>query len=256
MNHKQNIINQYQEDIASHLIRDNYQAYFITTMFNMTNHIPDHVEGDILNQIKHIRNCDSSSPILPHLYRNLSDHRFKINRSLNHKIYEKDITPQRLSWIWKQYDIFQTHLVKTLIKNAGRSSKIELYPKTYDFIDVFGSKHGNLVWDDDFSIHLHSIYLIRNEIAEKFEGLMAQEFNPVLWHPKLNGIRRVHGEAIGSQPDDLRNVIEYAGKFAMGIDPLRHKDDLPLSFQYPITDEERLLKRRDAQMIAAHRASA
>lgn len=251
MNHKQKIINQYQEDISSHLLKDDYQAYLITTLFNMTNHPPDHVESDILNQIKHIRKHDSSSPILTHIYRNLSDHRFKINGSLNQKIYEKDITPQRLSWVWKQYDNFQTHLVKTLIKNAGRSSKIEFYPKTYDFIDVFGSKRGNLVWDDDFSIHLHSIYLIKNEIAEKFEGLMAGSFNEILWHPKLSGIRRVHGEAIGSEPDDMANVIEYAGKFALGIDPLRQRDDLPLSFQYPITGEERLLRRRVAQDMAA-----
>ncbi|NDA67738.1 MAG: hypothetical protein EBY09_14040, partial [Verrucomicrobia bacterium] len=58
------------------------------------------------------------------------DHRFKINKSLNRRIYEKDITLQRLTWCWNQYDIFQTHLVKTLINNAGRSSKIELYPRT------------------------------------------------------------------------------------------------------------------------------
>jgi hypothetical protein len=251
MNHKQKVIKQYEENISSHLIEGDYQAYLITTLFNMTNHTPDHVEGDILNHIKHLRKHDPSSPILYHLYQNLSDHRFKINRTLNHRIYEKDITPQRLSWVWKQYDIFQTHLVKTLINNAGRSNKIELYPKTYDFIDVFGSKHGNEIWDDDFSIHLHSIYLIRNEIAEKFEGLVAGQYHEVLWHPKLNGIRAVHGEAIGSEPDDMANVIEYAGKFALGIDPLRQRDDLPLSFQYPITSEERLLKRRDAQMIAA-----
>ncbi|KPF90325.1 hypothetical protein IP81_15600 [Novosphingobium sp. AAP83] len=142
-------------------------------------------------------------------------------------------------------------MVKTLIKNAGRSNKIKLYPKSWDFIDVSGSKRGNHVWDDDFSIHLHSIYLIQNEIAEKFEGLMAGGFNEILWHPKLSGVRRVHGETIGSEPDDMANVIEYASKFAMGIDPLKQRDDLPLSFQFPITGEERLLKRKVAQDIAA-----
>jgi hypothetical protein len=251
MYHKQHIINQYNKNISSYLETGDYRPYLITTMFNMTNHQPDHVEGDLLNRIKHTKKHDRSSCVLPELYRQLSDHRFKINRSLNHRIYEKDITLQRLTWCWNQYDIFQTHLVKTLIKNAGRSSKIELYPRSWDFIDVFGSKRGNHVWDDDFSTHLHSIYLIKHEIAEKFDRMMAGNFNEILWHPKLSGVRRVHGEPIGSEADDMTNVIEYAGKFAMGIDPLRQRNDLPLSFQYPITSEERLLRRRVAQDMAA-----
>lgn len=251
MINKNIIINQYHKNISSYLNEGGYRSYLITTMFNMTNHQPDDMEGDLLNRIKHIRKHDPTSSVLPELYIQLSDHRFKINRSMNYRIYEKDITLQRLTWCWNQYDIFQTHLTKTLINNAGRSNKVELYPRSWDFVDVFGSKHGNLVWDDDFSIHLHSIYLIRNEIAEKFEGLMAGQFNEILWHPKLNGIRAVHGEAVGGEATDLANVIEYAGKFAMGIDPLRQRDDLPLSFQYPITGEERLLRRRVAQDMAA-----
>jgi hypothetical protein len=251
MNKKQQIINAYKSNISSHLETGDYRPYLITTMFNMTTHMPDDVEGYLINRIKHIRKNDPSSSVLPELYRQLSDHRFKINRSLNHKIYEKDITLQRLTWYWKQYDIFQTHLVKTLIKNAGRSNKIELYPKSWDFIDCFGSKHGKLVWDDDFSIHLHSIYLIKNEIAEKFERLMAGQFNEILWHPNLSGVRRVHGELIGSKADDMTNAIDYACKFAMGIGPLSQRDDLPLSFQFPITGEERLLRRKVAQELAA-----
>ena len=251
MNNKHNIINQYNENISSYVETGDYQTYLVTTLFNMTNHVPDDVESDLLNQIKHTKKHNPSSCVLPELYRELSDHRFKINKSLNRRIYEEDITLQRLTWCWNQYDIFQTHLVKTLITNAGRSSKIELYPRTWDFVDVFGSKHGNEVWDDDFSIHLHSIYLIKNEIADKFDRLVAGQFHEILWHPKLNGIRAVHGEAVGCEATDLANVIAYAGKFALGIDPLRRRDDLPLSFQYPITGEERLLKRQHAQFLAA-----
>jgi hypothetical protein len=251
MNKKQQIIDAYQSNISSHLETGDYRSYFITTMFNMTTHIPDDVEGSLINQIKHIKKHDPSSSVLPALYKQLSDYRFKINTSLNHKIYEKDITLKRLNFVWNQYDILQTHIVKTLINNAGRSNKIELYPKTYDFIDCFGSKRGKLVWDDDFSTHTHSIYLIRNEIAEKFERLMDGQFNDILWHPKLNGIRAVHGEAIGSEPDDLANVIAYASKFTMRVDPLKQRDDLPLTNQYPISGFERVMKRQVAQDIAA-----
>ena len=251
MSKKQQIIDAYKSNISSHLETGDYRSYLITTMFNMTNHMPDDLEGYLINRIKHIRKNDKSSSVLPELYKQLSDYRFKINTSLNHKIYEKDITLKRLNFVWNQYDILQTHLVKTLINNAGRSNKIDLYHKTWDFIDCFGSKRGKLVWDDDFSVHTHSIYLLRNEIAGKFERLMDGQFNDILWHPKLNGIRAVHGEAIGGEPDDLANVISYASKSVLRIDPLKQKDDLPLTNQYPISNFERLLKRQDAQMMAA-----
>jgi hypothetical protein len=247
----QQIIDAYKSNISSHLETGDYQSYFITTMFNMTNHMPDDVEGSLINQIKHIKKHNPSSGVLPELYKQLSDYRYKINTSLNHKIYEKDITLKRLNFVWQQYDILQTHLVKTLINNAGRSNKTHLFHKTWDFIDCFGSKHGKLVWDDDFSTHTHSIYLLRNEIAEKFERLMVGQFNDILWHPKLNGIRAVHGEAIGGEPDDLANVVDYASKFVMRVDPLKQRDDLPLTNQYPISGFERVMKRQNAQDIAA-----
>ena len=216
---KQQIIDAYKSNISTHLCTGHYRSYFITTMFNMTTHMTDDVEGSLINQIKHVKKHDPSSSVLPALYKQLSDYRYKINTYLNHKIYEKDITLKRLNFVWNQYDILQTHIVKTLINNAGRSNKIDLYPKTYDFIDYFGSKHGKLVWDDDYSTHLHSIYLVRNEIAEKFERLMDGQFNDILWHPKLNGIRAVHGEGIGGEPEDLANVIDYASKSVLRVDP-------------------------------------
>ena len=132
---KQQIIDAYKSNISSHLETGDYLSYFITTMFNMTTHMPDDVEGSFINQIKHVRKHDPSSSVLPALYKQLSDYRYKINTSLNHKIYEKDITLKRLNFVWNQYDILQTHIVKTLINNAGRSNKIDLFPKTYDFID-------------------------------------------------------------------------------------------------------------------------
>lgn len=248
------IINQYQASISQQINDDGSIPYLVTITFNMINHVPDHIESDLLNRIKHTKKHDPSSPVLPVLYKELSDYRFKVNGGLNRKIYEKDITYQRLSWIWKQYEIFQTHLVKTLINNAGRSSKIELYPRTFDFVDVFGSKHHNHVWDDDGTIHLHNIYLIRPEISEKFEGLVDQEFGPILWHPKLTGIRGVHAEKVGSGSDDPANVIEYAGKTIFGINPLRQRDDLPLINQFPISTGERLLRKRHAQAQAADRS--
>lgn len=251
MHYKQNIINQYNRNVSSLVDTGNYQSYLITTMFNMANHVPDHIESDLLNRIKHLRQNDPTSPVLSELYQQLADHRFKTNLSMNRKIYERDITFKRVSWVWNQYEKFQSHLVQSLIKNASRAGKIELHPLTYDFMDVNGSKHHNHVFDDDGTLHLHSIYLIRNEIAEKFDGLVAGQFNQILWHPNLTGVRAVHGEAIGDEPDDLADTIEYASKFMTGFDPVGLKSDLPLSFQFPLSDAERRQRRSDAQMLHA-----
>lgn len=251
MNHKKSIIEHYQDNISSYLYNGTHMPYLINTSFNMLSHEPDDIESDILNRIKHIRLNDPSTPVLSELYRQLSSHRFKTNQSMNRKIYERDITYKRVSNVWQTYEKFQSHLVQSLVKNAGRSSKIELHPLTFDFMDVNGSKHHNHVWDDDGTLHLHSIYLIRNELAEKFDGLVAEQFMPILWHPNLSGIRAVHGERIGSGPSDLPKTIEYASKFMAGVDPMGWQSDLPLSFQFPLTNAERRQRRSDAQMLDA-----
>ena len=251
MTNQNNIINQYKKNISEHINDNGCYPYFVTTTFNMKNHDPDDVEGDLLNRIKHTKTHDPFSPILSILYKELSDHRFKVNGFINRSIYEKTVTHQRLNWIWNQYDIFQTHLVKSMINNAARSSKIDLFPVTFDYVDVVGSKHGNYLWFEDSAIHLHSIYLIKPEICGKFEWLVDNQFWPILWHPKLNGIRSVHAEKIGSEADDLSNVIEYAAKCVLTINPLKVGHDLPLTNQYPITAQERLMKRQHAQSVAA-----
>jgi hypothetical protein len=251
MNYKQNIINQYKKNISSLTDTGRYQSYLITTTFNMRDHVPDHMESDLLNRIKHLRKNDRSSQVLSELYKQLSDHRFKTNQSLNRGIYEKDIIFNRVSYVWKTYTKFQSHLVQGLVKNAGRSTKIELHPLTYDWMDVNGSKHHNHVWDDDGTLHLHSIYLIRNEISKTFDGLVAEQFMPILWHKNLTGVRAVHGERIGSEPDDLPKAIEYCSKFMAGVDPMGWRSDLPLSHQFPLSNAERRQCRSDAQMLDA-----
>lgn len=249
MNYKHRLIQQYNSHISSLIETGNYRSYMITTTFNMTTHVPDRVESNIISRIKFLKKNDASSPVLSELYKALRNYRFKINSSLNRRIYEKDITFKRVSFVWDQYDKLQSHLTQSLIKNAGRSGKIELHPKTFDFLDVNGSKNNNPVWDDDSTLHLHSIFLIRNEIADKFDGFVDDEFMHVLWHPNLTGIRGVHADAIGSEPENLSKAIEYSSKFTTGFDPLRTKADLALSFQYPISSSERRLRRQHAQAL-------
>ena len=251
MNKKYNIINQYKEKISSYLDTDLYKCHLVTTTFNMVDHVPDYIESDILNRIKHLRKHDASSPVLSGLYKNLSDYRFKINQSLNHRIYEKKLTFKRVSWTWDHYTKLHSHLVQSLVKNATRPNKIDLHPITFDFMDVNGSKHHNHAWDMDGSLHIHSIWLIRNEISEKFDRLAAEQFMPILYHKNLTGIRSIDAKPIGSQRDDLTTAIEYASKLVFGFDPLQTNDDLPLIFQFPLTNDERRQLRFDAQMLAA-----
>jgi hypothetical protein len=103
----------------------------------------------------------------------------------------------------------------------------------------------------DSSLHIHSIWLIRNEISEKFDRLAAEQFMPILYHKNLTGIRSVDAKASGSQRDDLTTAIEYASKLMFAFDPLQTNDDLPLIFQFPLTGDERRQRRSDAQMLAA-----
>jgi hypothetical protein len=217
----------------------------------MVDHVPDHIEGGILNHIKHLRKNDPLSPLLSHLYKNLSDYRFKTNQSLNLRMYEKELWLKRVSWTWDHYTKLHSHLVQSLVKNASRASKIELHIRSYDFMDVNGSKHHNHAWDMDGSLHIHSIWLIRNEISEKFDRLAAEQFMPILYHKNLTGIRSIDAKPIGSQRDDLTTAIEYASKLVFGFDPLQTKDHLPLVFQFPLTNDERRQRRSDAQMLAA-----
>jgi hypothetical protein len=251
MNKKYNIINQYREKISSQLDTGLYKSHFVTTTFNMVDHVPDHIEGGILNHIKHLRKNDPLSPVLSHLYKNLSDYRFKTNQSLNHKIYEKNLIFNRVSGTWKNYAKLHSHLVQSLVKNATRPNKIHLHIRSYDFMDVNGSKHNNHAWDMDGTLHIHSIWLIRNEISEKFDRLAAEQFMPILWHKNLTGIRSIDAKPVGSQRDDLTTAIEYASKLVFGFDPLQTKDHLPLVFQFPLTHDERRQRRSDAQMLAA-----
>ena len=251
MNNKQRIIDQYKENISSYLDTGLYKCHFVTTTFNMVDHDPDHIEGGILNHIKHLRKNDPLSPVLSHLYKNLSDYRFKTNQSLNLKIYEKNLIFNRVSGTWKNYAKLHSHLAQSLVKNASRASKIDLHIRSYDFMDVNGSKHHNHAWDMDGTLHVHSIWLIRNEISEKFDRLAADQFMPILWHKNLTGIRSIDAKAIGTKPDDLPKAIEYASKLVFGFDPLQTNDDLPLIFQFPLTNDERRQSRSDAQMLAA-----
>lgn len=77
MNKKAMFINQYKQNISSHMRTGLYHSYMVTTMFNMKTHEPDHVEGEMLNAIKHLQSTNPSSPVLNVLYRDLMDYRFK-----------------------------------------------------------------------------------------------------------------------------------------------------------------------------------
>ena len=203
----------------------------ITSAFNMVNHIPDETEFQIIKHIDDSLKAKSSNDIMFPLYKTLQNHRYKINIGINRRIYEPKITPRRLDFIWENYTCLYDHLLQFLIKNNDRKSKKPLYPLTFDFVDVHGSKHHNLVFDDDGSVHLHSIYLVRNEIADRFDSLIEQSFMPVLWRPSLTGIRAVHGKPIGSEPGELSTVIEYASKYMTSQSARRIMADMPLYSQ-------------------------
>ena len=236
-------------------INKEFQYYMITTAFNMTTHKPDYIESCIINNIQNALKGGSSESYLLSQYKSLRDHRYRVNTARNRNIYESHITSKRLDFIWLNYDIFYRHLISHLVNNGTRKSKRRFHPSTFDCIDVNGSKFFAPVVDDDGTLHIHSIYLIRNEISDRLDSLIEQHFMPILSHHNLTGIRAVHGKPIGSEPGKLRKVINYNSKFMTSHYARYNLADMSLYSQYPITDEERRQRRRDAQRLQADRTS-
>ena len=239
-----------EDTIRRDIKDDNSKPYLVTTSFYSSSYEPDDVENGLIDRIRKFKNQTGSINIPVDLYNRLSNHRYGRQQKRQSHRYNNTLTPNMLESLWNEYDGLYGHIIQFLIDNANRNSKLHLHPRTYDFVDVNGSKHQNHILDENGTLHIHSIYLVRNEIQEEFERLIAQEFRQILWQPKLNGIRQVHAERIADGPDDLRNVLAYNSKFALGLGRSGDFAELPLFHMFPISSEERGHKRRVARQLA------
>jgi hypothetical protein len=101
MIYNHNTTHQFIENIESFNNDRDYQLYMITSVFNMTNHKPDKLESQIINDIRDSLKANSPNDIMSPLYEHLHNHRFHINKGINRKIYEPYITPKRLDFTWR-----------------------------------------------------------------------------------------------------------------------------------------------------------
>jgi hypothetical protein len=123
---------------------------------------------------------------------------------------------KKTSYIWDHYLKFYKHLIGQLLNHPKR--KKHLHPITLDYIDFPKSKSGNAL-EAIAMPHIHSIYLIDEAIAEKFENMYIQGLDRVLKHTKLDKLATCYVQKINeyegtSGPHQLFNTVKYCSKYA------------------------------------------
>ena len=77
---------------------------------------------------------------------------------------------------FKVTDSLYQHTCSNLIRNYARQSKRHLQPITYDFIDAAGSKSTTITKLETVP-HIHSIVLVDNSIAQKYQNFFSLKLN-------------------------------------------------------------------------------
>lgn len=151
----------------------------------------------------------------------------------------KNQLKRKVEYAFRQYDRVYRHLTSNLMNNF--SKKRHLHPRTFDFIDLPGTRHTSKVNVSEPSVpHIHSVYLLHTETLKLFEDLRSTDFQVIRTHPSLKNIV----ESIDARPiadGTIDRVVNYSSKFARN----RAADDVPLFTMYPITTDEQRT-RRDA----------
>ncbi len=118
--------------------------------------------------------------------------------------------------IFSLCDRLYSHIVSRLISNQNR--KPHLFPLTYNFIDVAGSKYcASSDITHVTSFHLHCIYLVHSAVLVPFERLASEDFkSSVNYRSRKTGeypfsqVESIHCEAI--VPSDVSAVVDYSAK--------------------------------------------
>lgn len=121
----------------------------------------------------------------------------------------------KVDYTWKHYFKFYRHLVGHLIKRPKR--RPDLHPLTCDYIDFPKSSSGKPL-EITAMPHIHSIYLIDEVIADKFEDMCTEGLDRVLKHEKLNklatcDVQKINEYPETSGPHQLFNTIRYSSKY-------------------------------------------
>lgn len=111
---------------------------------------------------------------------------------------------------WNFYHKVYYHLSSSLTNNITR--KPYLFPRTYDFLDIDHTDKSKSVTFTETTIpHIHSIYLVHDDLVKKLEQHIGQQFITITNHKHFVGSTRT----IDARPiiDDLPKVVSYCSKF-------------------------------------------
>ena len=154
---------------------------------------------------------------------------------------------------WNQYSKTYRFILSKLTNNYTKKSY--LYPITYDFFDVSGTRtNPKAAFTENTIPHIHSIYLVHEHTIDKFNHLIDEEFQSVVNHPSLCD----YVQTIDSRPikDDLPQVVSYCSKFYDNHYARSIRDEYNLFNQFPITNSEKKLlakEREDAPFMIINR---
>ena len=121
----------------------------------------------------------------------------------------------KIDYTWKHYFKFYRHLIRQLIKRPKR--RPDLHPLTCDYIDFPKSSLGKPL-EVTAMPHIHSIYLVDEVIADKFEDMYTVGLDRILKHEKLKNLATCEVQKVieypgTTNPHQLFNTIRYSSKY-------------------------------------------
>lgn len=113
---------------------------------------------------------------------------------------------KKSQYVFRQYERFYKILTEKLL-GTNWARKRYSHPRTFDFLDIpFGK--------DTISVpHIHSIWLLRDELKDRFEALISNKCKALLELHALRNVQEVFIIPIDETENDLATVIDYSSKF-------------------------------------------
>lgn len=149
---------------------------------------------------------------------------------------------RKIEYSLREYDRVYRHLTSKLMNNF--SKKHHLHPRTFDFVDLPGTRHTSKINAYEPSTpHIHSVYLLHKQTLNRFDDLLSTSFQAIHQHHSFGNIISIDARPIAA--GTIYTVVDYSAKLLGNCAAVALSDDVPLSTQYPITKEEQRT-RRDA----------
>jgi hypothetical protein len=149
---------------------------------------------------------------------------------------------------WNTYSRFYRHLISKLANHSF--DKPHLHPLTYDFLDVDGTRNNpRATFNRNTIPHIHSIYLIHENVLNRWTDLLNQQFIPVIAHRSLFPfVSSFYATPIFNLP----GIVSYASKFYDVEQMRRIRDNYHPYHQQPISNEEKEMLKLERQNLPFH----